>query len=1466
MQKNLADWAAGILSDQVKSKVEIGSVNLGFLNHVIVNDMIIYEPNGTKMADIARVSTSINLFSLISGQVNINTAQLYGVKANLYKDTPESTPNYQFLIDAFKSDKKEPAKIDIRLNSFIMRHVYVNYDVKSEPIHEGKIDANHLHLKDCGMNLSLRCLTNDSIDMSVRRLQAKEENSNFSIKNTNFSVAGNLQEAAITGFFLESRNTSLGFDSLHIHYGNYDTNKEFSFSSSTIKATVVPSDFSNVVDKLADFTEPYNIAIDADGTNKAININKLTVVSESGSTSLSANARIVNPLDKDKREIHASIPYLSIANDDILQAASVFIPEKSNSELIANVGDVLYSGNINADKSNVSSDGDIKTLLGTIDYDLSYSSDKFLDGNITGTDLNIGKLTNDERFGSATFDIDVAMNLADTKKIPAGKIDGFVDEFHFNDYTYNNIELSLLTSNESVDGKLNIDDDNVKLSSDFSYINSATKKILCQLALDNFNPHNLKLTNDYAGESLFLSGNVNLHGSDFKNLFGEASLKDVNLTTPQSAYHLDNLDIQAERNGGDGNIYTINSDIISGSVKGCGNIVDIANSFQNQLAHHLPKLFRKTNIPEVDFVYEFTVKDNPIIHHFVEQDFELPEPISIHGNLESASNKMTLNLTAPLINVGGKNYENIAISSHSRNENMRVECSAATNKISTNDEEPDTHTLLNIISDIHDNKFDSNIRLNIDGRTNIQLELLPVIEINDSLGARKTDIALRRSHAILNDTVWTVSPSSISVFGKSIECNGVKIANNNNGFLTVNGKVSSNMNDSIVASFNKLDLKYLTSLANFSLIRLTGLASGHATAKNVLGNKGIPDFNAFLTINNLTVQEGPIGDATIQANWDESIDGINVKGRIIDLYSAPIALTGKEKKMTGITTLDGWISPSKNDMRLDIGILNTNATFLHGFLRGVFKEVSGSVTGNLAVIGPFNNVNLIGDAVPDVNLRLKATNVPYHIEGDTIHLREELIAFPNFSLYDRFEHESTVNGTVRYHNLKNFKYHFDADLRNLLAYDEKQFNSDKFMGTVFADGDLTIDGSDGHPLYVEANVTPTKGSVFAYDAATPDAITGNNFIEFRDRDSLLTIIPKKSIIHESEEELQDSLTIVNKAKKNYRSDIFINFNINLTPAMEVKLRMDNIEDGYMRTFGNAKLSAKWYNKGSFQLFGNYNIQSGSYRLYLQDIIFRDLAIQPGSMVEFNGNPFDANIHLICHHNIPSVPLSDLTATTAFSQNNKVKVTCILDITGKLGNMDFKFGMDLPNVNAETKQLVNSMINSEEEMNTQMIYLLGFGRFYPNEYGRANGTNNSSQAVNSLISSTISGQINQMLSSMLGNNTNWNFGSSLSTGEKGWDDLDVEGILSGRLFDERLFINGSFGYRDNALTNQANFIGDFELKWRLTQKGNLFVKAYNQTNDRYFTKSTLNTQGIGLSWQHDFEAIRNRMKKKKELKK
>jgi hypothetical protein len=76
------------------------------------------------------------------------------------------------------------------------------------------------------------------------------------------------------------------------------------------------------------------------------------------------------------------------------------------------------------------------------------------------------------------------------------------------------------------------------------------------------------------------------------------------------------------------------------------------------------------------------------------------------------------------------------------------------------------------------------------------------------------------------------------------------------------------------------------------------------------------------------------------------------------------------------------------------------------------------------------------------------------------------------------------------------------------------------------------------------------------------------------------------------------------------------------------------------------------------------------------------------------------------------------------------------------------------------------------------------------------------------------------------------------------------MLSGQLLNNRLLINGNFGYRDNPLAN-TNFVGDFDAEWLLNRSGDIRLKAYSETNDRYYTKTNLTTQGIGIIFRKDF---------------
>ena len=80
------------------------------------------------------------------------------------------------------------------------------------------------------------------------------------------------------------------------------------------------------------------------------------------------------------------------------------------------------------------------------------------------------------------------------------------------------------------------------------------------------------------------------------------------------------------------------------------------------------------------------------------------------------------------------------------------------------------------------------------------------------------------------------------------------------------------------------------------------------------------------------------------------------------------------------------------------------------------------------------------------------------------------------------------------------------------------------------------------------------------------------------------------------------------------------------------------------------------------------------------------------------------------------------------------------------------------------------------------------------------------------------------------------------------------MLSGSMFNNRLLFNGQFGYRNNVAKDKASFIGDFDIHYLLFPNGNVAFRVYNQTNDRYFTRNSLTTQGIGLILKKDFNNL------------
>ena len=209
------------------------------------------------------------------------------------------------------------------------------------------------------------------------------------------------------------------------------------------------------------------------------------------------------------------------------------------------------------------------------------------------------------------------------------------------------------------------------------------------------------------------------------------------------------------------------------------------------------------------------------------------------------------------------------------------------------------------------------------------------------------------------------------------------------------------------------------------------------------------------------------------------------------------------------------------------------------------------------------------------------------------------------------------------------------------------------------------------------------------------------------------------------------------------------------------------------------------------------------------------------------------------------------------ENTNVPVDAMLMVDGPMTHPDISFDIELPTLTQDVERKVKSLISTDDMMSRQIIYLLALNRFSTPEY-MGNSSNGGEFA--SMASSTLSSQ----LSNMFGQLTDkFSLAPSFRSDKGDFSDIEVDVALSSRLLNNRLLINGNFGYRDKS-TSQTTFVGDFDIEYLLRRGGNLRLKAYNHFNDQnYYLRQALTTQGLGIIYRKEFDNPFSRFRKKRD---
>ena len=1399
VQTFLGKEVAEALADKFGTKVEVGKVNLGFFNRIIIDDVMMYDQQGDSLIYASRLSAKIDYMAATQGKISVSSAQIFGLRANLYRQTAKSPANFQFVLDSLASkDTTQHKPLDLHIGSLIIRRGAIAYNQRDVAPRSGVFSPQHIRVSELSSHILLNHVTDNSIDLLLKKLSFKDE-SGFKLQSLHFKLQADRQKATLKEFRLLMPRSELVLDDLKATYrfeGKRFIPESLHFEGGIQQSKITFADVASLVPALRHFDDAVFVSSRFSGTANSISVPSLNLRTGSGSINLQARGSYS----------HASSHpawNADIANLNLSPAGVEFLAENLGSKVkipkeIQRLGTIHLTGKAKGYEKVLSAKGNIETDAGNISLQAVKNDDR-IKASVDTRGVNLGRILDNRKLGTVVAKIDAHGTM---KHIFAK---GNIARFDYGNYDFHNIEIDGDYDMKALRGTASIADPNVNLSVKGDY-HLGSRLYALDAAINHLRPTVL---------------GMKMH---------------------DPSYSLDNISISANNKGKEGHL-DVEAPFVSLYARGQYDLTTIYGSIMRLVADKLP------TIPGIskhaakgynDFTLQANITSAEVLQRMFGLPLSLTLPVHINGNISDAEKNVNLYINAPNFSWDGSAFHDANIELNTIGDSLRMEArisqglpyeKAPVYRLRAAAADNNLSTLLYYAN--------QSSKLPITGKIDTRTQFF-----TSDNGATGVHVTVNPSEIMLGEKKWLLNPADIIYRKNELTVDMLNFSHGDQHII-INGKATPQATDSIVADLKDVDVAYILNLVNFHSVDFAGKASGKAVVKSIFQT---PEAYANLDVKDFVFENGPLGTLHAKAAYDNQEGQINIDATAED---------GPEH----LTVINGYVSPKRNYIDLGIEANNTSLKFMENFCGSFLNNVEAWCKGKLNVVGDLKNINLVGDVVAHGRMHMKQLGTDYTFNHLRAHAIPDDIQFEGDSIYDshyngKHSHFALIRGGIHHKHLTRLSYDLDIDANNFLGFDTHEFGDDTFYGTVFATGTVGIHGKSGETI-IDIDATPEPHSIFVYNVASPDAISAGSFIHWNDA---TPYIYRPYSPDSDKDKKKDS-------SSNFSSDMRINFLVNTNPNLTLKLMMDDQTGDYITLNGNGVIRANYYNKGGLDMFGNYVVDHGQYKLTIQNIIKKDFDFQPGGTIAFGGDPYNAPLNLQAKYTVNGVPLSDLNIGRSFSSNN-IRVDCLMDITGTPGAPKVDFSMDLPTVNSDAKQMIYSVINSQEEMNQQVLYLLGIGRFYTQTKNNQTSEDASQQsqtslAMQSLLSGTISQQINNVLSSFV-NSSNWNFGANISTGNEGFNNAEYEGILSGRLLNNRLLFNGQFGYRDNANATQS-FIGDFDLRYLIFPNGNLSIHVYNQTNDRYFTRNSLNTQGVGLIMKKDFFNLRDLLGIKKKSK-
>jgi len=1441
VQTYVTQFLAAQLSKHLGAKVEVGGVDIGFFNRLIIEGLYVEDLHGDTLAHMQRLHLGLRGFDIEKRQVMVDRITIDSVFFHLHRYEGDGGMNIQFILDFIGKSEDTTAKPvwDLRFREVKLVGARFRYYDDEKALKANGIDYRHLDVTDIDLLVKNVRIDHDTIFARVDGLALKEDRG-FVLNHLAGDVKVSPTELLVQGLKVKTPVTDAALD-LHYTYGRWghwlsfvdSVHMNYHLDNSVLSI----ADLAYFAPALTGIDKTVRISGRIDGPVSAINGRGLNIW-YGKSTNLQGDIDMDGLPNMDETFMYLNLKRLVTNHADLVTIPIPPFDTRKSLPIppnIAQLGIMEFKGSFTGFITDFVAYGRMKTTIGELRTDLALRQDNgngtvSYSGKLESIDFQLGKFLGVDSLGRVSLNAKVEGKGLTVQDINA-KLVGTVSLAEYRRYAYRNIEVNGLFVQNLFEGDFSITEENIAMRFDGSVDLKGRLPIFnFHAEVDHVNLYRINLMPEREDATVAGVLDVDFTGNDIDNIIGKIELSGISFQQKDSRkFNVQRIRLQAEETGKHKTI-RLRSDIMDAEFIGQFAFRNVPKAFNNILSKHLPSYASGFTTLEAGEGFEFDfnaqVKNTALLSFLIVPKLSLGEHSTFEGNYSSSRNEVRFEGILPSFRYDSIQFNGVRITAGNPDREFDISVTA--------DDIHFTDSLYIAKLEIHTNTFNDSLGLSIVWDNESKLDNSANIKGIASFPRNaQVQFHLLPSHITVADLRWdVVNENLLTIDSTTLHFRDFTFRNAAQS-IGLNGYVSKDPDRSLDVALRTFELSNLSLLTKKAGVKVGGRVSGEAKLSDLYGQIFITNR---LQVDSLQVNEVMIGSGRVDNIWLP-------KERAVEVMADLKRKDGTGLKVSG-QFLPGADRPRNFDLVLQADHLPV--ALAGPYVKKILSELKGTAMAFLTLRGTTRAPELEGYVdFNEVTVLFDYLNTSFKL-NDRVLVKKDGFYMKDLKVEDERGKQGTINGSVRHEGFKNISFDASLNMDNFFALNTTSAINPLYYGKAFGTGVARFSGVPGN-MHLALSMRTDRGSRFFIPLFGAKSVRETNFISF--------VKPLGT------EEEKDALTQFQVDFANLTMDL----DIQVTPDAEVQLIFDPTVGDIIRGSGQGDIRLALNRAGEFKMFGEFIITKGDYLFTLQNVISKRFSVKPGGTVNWSGSPYNAQVNLQALYGLRASLAELMYPDTNEIYQRRIQVECVLNMTNNLLSPDISFDINLPNADQSARtDVINRIgVGNDQEMNRQVFGLLLLNKFLPKEdqnFGNETGGFFSASSAE-LLSNQLSSWLSR-ISNDFDVGLNYRPGSNVASDE-------VEVALSTQLFNNRIVVDGNVGVANSRNPQQgqstSNIVGDVNIEYKITADGQFRVRAFNRSNDVAANALVNNnapfTQGVGLSYRKEFNNWADLFKKK-----